>query len=145
MFINVVLILVVMDSCIFCKIGAKEIPVHKVYEDSSVFAFLDIKPHTKGHTVVIPKKHGVRVFDFEDKQIGELFVSVRKVMEKLDGKLNPDGFNVGWNHNTAAGQVVPHLHIHIMPRYMNDGGGSMHSIVKNPGSMSVEDVAKLFK
>ena len=134
-----------MEPCIFCKIGAKEIPSHTVYEDSTVFAFLDIKPHTTGHTVVIPKKHGVRVFDFEDKLIGELFVSVRKVMEKLDKKLNPDGFNVGWNHNTAAGQVVPHFHVHIMPRYMNDGGGSMHSIIKNPGKMSVEDVAKLVR
>ncbi len=97
-----------MDPCIFCKIATQEIPAHKVYEDSTVFAFLDIKPHAKGHTVVIPKKHGVRIFDFEDKLIEELFVSVKKVMEKLDGKLNPDGFNVGWNHNTAAGQVVPH-------------------------------------
>ena len=134
-----------MDSCIFCKIGKGEIPAHKVYEDSKVFAFLDVKPHAKGHTVVILKEHGVTVFDYADKQLQELIVAVRKTMEKIQKVLSPDGFNIGWNHNSAAGQVVPHLHVHVMPRYIGDNGGSMHSIIKNPGTMSVEEVGKLFK
>lgn len=134
-----------MNDCIFCKIIKKEIPCHSVYEDQNILAFLDVHPHTQGHTVVIPKKHAVRIFDLEDKEMSELFIAIKKVMGILDKKLNPDGFNVGWNHNTAGGQVVPHLHIHIMPRYINDGGGSMHSIVKNPGKMSVEEVARLLK
>ena len=134
-----------MDNCIFCKIGKGEIVAQKVYEDSKVLAFLDVKPHTKGHTVVIPKAHGVTVFDFADKQLQELMVAVKKTMEKIQKVLQPDGFNVGWNHNSAAGQVVPHLHVHIMPRYLNDGGGSMHSIVNNPSKMSVDEVGKLFK
>ena len=133
-----------MKSCIFCKIGKGEIPSHKVYEDKNVFAFLDVKPHAKGHTVVILKEHGVTVFDFSDKQLQELMVAVRKTMSRLQEVLSPDGFNVCWNHNSAAGQVVPHLHIHVIPRYLDDGGGSMHSIIKNPGSMSVEEVGKLF-
>jgi len=65
-------------------------------------------------------------------------------MEKIQAVLKPDGFNVGWNQSPAGGQVVPHLHIHIMPRYEGDGGGSMHSIVNNPGSVSVGEVARLF-
>ena len=65
-------------------------------------------------------------------------------MQKLKMKLKPDGFNVGWNDGEVAGQVVPHLHIHIFPRYKGDGGGSVHSIVNNPGRMSVQEVAKLF-
>jgi|SRR3989338_8857242 len=134
-----------MNECIFCKIIKKEIPCHVVYEDAKVLAFLDVKPHAQGHTMVVPKRHAVRIFDLEDREAGELFVSVRKVMELLDKKLNPDGFNVGWNHNTAAGQVVPHLHVHIMPRYINDGGGSMHSIIKNPGNIGVEEVARLLQ
>ena len=133
-----------MADCIFCKIWTGEILSYKVYEDLKVLAFLDVKPHSKGHTVVIPKVHGMTVFDYSDKQLQELMVAVRKTMDRLQKALAPDGFNVGWNHNTAGGQVVPHLHIHIMPRYLNDGGGSMHSIVKNPGSMSVEEVGKLF-
>ena len=133
-----------MDNCIFCKIGKGEIPAYKVYEDKKVLAFLDVKPHCKGHTVVIPKEHGVTIFDFKDTELQGLMIAVRKTMNRIQKVLAPDGFNVGWNHNSAAGQVVPHLHIHIMPRYLNDGGGSMHSIVKNPGSMSVGEVGKLF-
>lgn len=134
-----------MDNCIFCKIGAGTIPAPTIYEDSKTRAFLDAKPHSPGHTVVIPKAHGVTIFDFNDKQIQELIVAVKKAMTRINKVLNPDGFNVGWNHNTAGGQVVPHLHIHIFPRYLGDHGGSMHSIVNNQGRKSVEEVAKLFK
>jgi len=130
---------------VFCKIIKRDIPCFKVYEDKEVLAFLDVKPHARGHTVVIPKVHGVTLFDFSAKQNEQLIDGVRKVMERVQKVLEPDGFNVGWNHNTAAGQVVPHLHVHIMPRYNGDGGGSMHSIIKNPGQESVADVAKRFQ
>lgn len=134
-----------MDNCIFCKISTGEIPSYKVYEDRESFAFLDIKPHAQGHTVVIPKKHAETVFDLGEKEMQALMEAVRKTMIKIDGKLHPDGFNVGWNHAPAGGQVVPHLHIHIMPRYNGDGGGSMHSIIKNPVKRDVEEVAKMLK
>ncbi len=134
-----------MSDCIFCKIGAGEIPSHKVYEDTESLAFLDIHPHAPGHTVVIPKKHAETVFDLGEEEMPALMLAVRKTMIKIDSKLAPDGFNVGWNHHPAGGQVVPHLHIHIMPRYNGDGGGSMHSIIKNPGRKSVEEVAILLK
>ncbi|MFA6460868.1 MAG: HIT family protein [Candidatus Woesearchaeota archaeon] len=134
-----------MDNCVFCKIAKKEIPSHIVYEDEHCFAFLDIQPHAKGHTVVIPKKHGTLIFDFTDKDFEQLMHGVKKVVEKLNKKLNPDGFNVGWNSGSIAGQIVPHLHIHVFPRYASDNGGSMHSIVKNPGDMKVDEVAKLLR
>ncbi len=134
-----------MDNCLFCKIITKEIPAHIIYEDKDSLAFLDIKPHSKGHSVVIPKKHAVTPFDLDEKSYQELLLDVKKVMEKLRDVLYPDGFNVGWNQNTAAGQVVPHLHIHIFPRYNGDGGGSKHSLINNSARMSADDVAKLFK
>lgn len=134
-----------MNNCIFCKIGRKEIPAHVIYEDKHSLAFLDIKPHSKGHTVVIPKQHAVTSFDLDDQALQELILGVKKTLGILRDVLFPDGFNVGWNQNTAAGQVVPHLHIHIFPRYNGDGGGSMHSIVNSPSSSTVDDVAKLFK
>ncbi|MEK6938249.1 MAG: HIT family protein [Nanoarchaeota archaeon] len=134
-----------MPECIFCKIGKKEIPSYIVYEDKNCLAFLDIKPHAKGHTVVIPKKHGTLIFDFTDEDFQLLMHGVKKTIEKINKKLNPDGFNVGWNSGSIAGQVVPHLHLHIFPRYADDGGGSMHSILKNPSRMNVEEVAKLLK
>lgn len=134
-----------MDTCIFCKVIAGEIPCYKVYEDKDTLAFLDIKPHAEGHTVVIPRKHAETIFDLGEAEMQMLMLVVRKTMIKIDSKLHPDGFNVGWNHAPAGGQVVPHLHLHIFPRYEKDGGGSMHSIIKNPGRKSVEEVAKMLK
>ncbi|MBU1876137.1 MAG: HIT family protein [Nanoarchaeota archaeon] len=134
-----------MENCVFCKIIDGDIPCYKIYEDDDFLAFLDVKPHAKGHSVVIPKKHGETIFDLDDNLLQKVTVIVKRVMERIQEVLNPDGFNVGWNHNTAGGQVVPHLHIHIMPRWNSDGGGSMHSIVKNPGDMSVEEVVELLK
>jgi histidine triad (HIT) family protein len=134
-----------MGTCIFCKIVNGEMTAHKIYENNDTVAFLDIRPHAKGHTVIIPKKHAATVFDQSDEINNLIMESVVKVMKLIQEKLNPDGFNVGWNHNSAAGQVVPHVHVHIMPRYNGDGGGSMHSIVSNPGEITVDEVAKLFK
>ena len=134
-----------MSECIFCKIVKGEIPSHIIYEDENSLVFLDIKPHAKGHTVIIPKEHGRTIFDFTDTYLERFFPIIKKTMEILNDKLNPDGFNVGWNNGESAGQVVPHLHVHIFPRYENDTGGSMHSIIKNPGKKTVEEVAKLFR
>src|SRR3989344_2111775 len=132
-------------KCIFCRIGKREIPSDIVYEDKETLAFLDIKPHAKGHTVVIPKTHAETLFDLPEGKINAFFLGVKKTMESIQNVLQPDGFNVGWNQNAAAGQVVPHLHVHIFPRYRGDGGGSMHSIITSAGTRSVEEVAALFK
>jgi len=134
-----------MTDCIFCKIASGEIPCYKVYEDQFTVAFLDIHPHCKGHTVVIPKIHVMNTFDLSDAQLQQYFFSVQKTMKRIQKVLDPEGYNVGWNHGTAGEQIVPHLHVHILPRYYNDGGGSIHSIIKNPGNESVEEVARKFK
>lgn len=133
-----------MSDCIFCKIIKGEVPNYTVYEDETVLVFLDIFPHAKGHTVVVPKRHIETYFDLSDNELNKLSAGIKKAMEKIQTVLKPDGFNVGWNQSPAGGQVVPHLHIHIMPRYEGDGGGSMHSIIKNPGDVAVGEVAKLF-
>lgn len=117
-------------DCIFCKIINKEIPNYTVYEDDQVLAFLDIFPHAIGHTVVIPKVHAHDLMELDDDQIAPLFASVKKVQAKLQAGLNPEGFTVGWNHGEVAGQAVPHLHVHVLPRWQIDGGGSIHSITK---------------
>ena len=134
-----------MDNCIFCKIVKGEIPCHKIYEDEDNLAFLDVTPHAKGHAMVIPKKHASVLTDLDDEGVKNLFVAVKKVTLRIKEVLNPDGFNGGWNNGEVSSQTVPHLHIHIFPRYNGDGGGSTHSIVNNPGDMSVEEVAKLFE
>jgi len=134
-----------MQECIFCKIVRGDIPNYTVYEDNHVLAFLDINPCAKGHTVVIPKVHSETLFDLNEDIIGNVFIAVKKVLEKIDIKLSPDGFNFGWNHGEAGGQSVPHLHVHVIPRWNNDGGGSMHSIVNKPGEQSVQEIAKFFE
>ncbi|MBT3817033.1 MAG: HIT family protein [Candidatus Magasanikbacteria bacterium] len=133
-----------MSDCVFCSIISGDIPNFTIYEDNSSLAFLDITPHTKGHTVVIPKTHAVYLWDLSAEDISSLFFAVEKTMKRLDSILHPDGFSVGWNHGEAGGQAVPHIHVHIMPRWDGDGGGNMHSIISNSGDIAVEEVAKLF-
>ena len=133
-----------MTDCLFCKIVAGAVPNYTVYEDNHTLAFLDITPHAKGHTVLIPKVHAETGYDLNEEIAKELMPAIRRTMERIDRVLNPDGYNVGWNHGQAGGQVVPHLHVHILPRWNGDGGKSMHGVVNNPGEVPVADVAKLF-
>lgn len=131
-------------DCIFCKIINKEIPNYTVYEDAEVLAFLDIFPHAEGHTVVIPKMHAENLIELPSDKIEAVFSAVKKVQQKLLGALQPEGFSVGWNHGEAGGQTVPHLHIHVLPRWKNDHGGSIHSITKKLENPDVKAVfAKL--
>lgn len=133
-----------MKDCIFCKIIAGDIPNHTVYEDSHSLAFLDIKPHAKGHTVVVPKVHAPTLFDFNEQLTHDFLFAVKRSMEIIQQRLQPEGYSVGWNHGEAGGQAIHHLHVHIMPRWEHDGGSNMHGIINNPGDATVEEVAALF-
>lgn len=133
-----------MPDCIFCKIIKGEVPNYSVYQDENVLAFLDIHPHAKGHTVVVPKEHKVHFVDLSEEEAKKFIIGVKKTIEKINSVLKPEGINVGWNDGESAGQVIQHLHAHIFPRYEGDGGSSMHGIINNPGEMKVEDIAKLF-
>lgn len=133
-----------MQDCIFCKIINGQVPNHTVYEDDNFLAFLDIFPHALGHTVVIPKEHRNNFMELTDTESEQMILAVKRAMEKIQIVLNPDGFNIGWNEKLAGGQVVPHLHVHIFPRFENDGGTSVHSIIKNPGTISVSELAERF-
>ncbi|MGC9611077.1 MAG: HIT family protein [Minisyncoccia bacterium] len=129
-------------DCLFCKIISKEIPGLVVYEDEATLGFLDINPRAPGHTVIIPKKHGGYIFDFNEAELGKIFSAVKNMARKINKALSPDGFTIGINHGKSAGQVVEHLHIHIMPRFKDDGGGSIHSVVSNPPAESLEEIRK---
>lgn len=108
-------------NCVFCKIIHGEIKADKVGESDSFIAILDAKPDTKGHTLVIPKKHYVTLLDIPDKFGNEMLEFTKKVAsEMLDKKLG-DGFNLVMNNLAVAGQVVMHAHIHVIPRKENDG------------------------
>lgn len=127
-------------ECLFCKIASKEIRSAAIYEDDDALAFLDVRPLTKGHTLVIPKFHAENILDFPADRIGSIFKAVKKTTALLEEKLSPKGFTIGINHGKISGQVIDHLHVHIIPRYEGDGGGSIHSVVKNPPEESLEEI-----
>ena len=111
-----------MEDCIFCKIIAGEIPSTKVYEDDDVVAFLDITQTTKGHTLVVPKKHYRNILAMTAEESAELFSKVPQIASKLVDKLHAKGMNILQNNEEIAGQTVFHTHIHLIPRYdENDG------------------------
>ena len=129
-------------DCLFCKIASKEIPAEIIYEDDNAIAFLDINPLTPGHTIVIPKTHAENIIDLGENETSSLFLAVKKVTSLLQEKLSPKGFTIGINHGEISGQTVPHLHIHIIPRYEGDNGGSIHSVVKLTVSETISETKK---
>ena len=134
-----------MDDCLFCKIAAKIIPASIVYEDAHTVAFLDITPRAPGHVMVISKYHAPTLINLPDEEIEPLFRAVKTVATMLSQKLRPDGMTIGINQGRASGQEVDHLHVHLMPRWIGDGGGSVQSIVNNPPKESSEEILKKIK
>ncbi len=110
-----------MPDCIFCKIVRGDLPSYKIYEDENVYAFLDINPVNPGHTLVIPKKHAPDIFEIEESEWQHVMSAVRKISHAIETSLQPIGINLAMNNRPGAGQVVFHAHVHIMPRYENDG------------------------
>lgn len=107
-----------MTECIFCKIIEGEIPSHKVYEDEDTLAFLDTNPTSKGHTLVIPKKHVETIHEAE--KMGYMWASIVKVSNAVKEAFNAKGLNISQNNGGIAGQEVMHMHFHITPRYTGD-------------------------
>jgi len=109
------------DKCIFCKIIEKSIPSKVLFENDKNLAFLDIFPVSKGHTIVIPKNHYKNLEEIPNNELSELFEIVKKVSILIHKKLKVDGYNILQNNFRAAGQVVNHFHVHIIPRSNEDG------------------------
>lgn len=109
------------ENCIFCKIAAGETPSAKIYEDGQVLAFLDLNPVVRGHTLVVPKTHAATLLDLPPGFGDAMLAAMSKVGKaQMDG-LGAQGFNCFQNNFSAAGQVVMHLHWHVIPRFSGDG------------------------
>lgn len=108
-------------ECIFCKIVAGELPAAVVYETDTELAFLDINPVNAGHTLVIPKEHHTVIYNTPDETLASLMHAVKKVTHAVKKGVGADGINLHVNNERAAGQDVPHVHVHIVPRFENDG------------------------
>lgn len=108
------------DDCIFCKIATGRLPATKIYEDQVAIAFLDIGPVSDGHTLVIPKQHFEKLHDCPNDLLGQVTKCIGKVAKAVAAAMNSEGYNVLCNNGRAAGQIVNHLHFHIIPRNTDD-------------------------
>lgn len=109
------------DDCIFCRIANGEIPSKAVYEDDSFRVILDVGPATKGHALILPKNHYADLYELPDEEAEKVIVLAKKMAAQLKEKLNCDGMNLVQNNGEAAGQTVFHFHLHLIPRYREDG------------------------
>lgn len=128
-----------MDSCIFCKIANGEIPSNTIYEDDKFRVILDNGPATKGHALVLPKEHYANLFEMPEDLLADAAVVAKKVATNVKNKLSCDGLNLVQNNGETAGQTVMHFHLHIIPRYENDG----QHILWNPTSPSAEELVEV--
>ncbi len=115
------------DNCVFCKIVRGELPSFKVYEDEKTLAFLDIHPVSPGHTLVIPKADNARnIFDISSEDWAATTEVARQVAHAVEKGTGADGVNIMMNNRSHAGQVVDHPHIHVIPRFKDDGLKQWH-------------------
>lgn len=110
-----------MQDCVFCKIIRGELPAVKIYEDGNALVFMDIGPIVKGHLLVIPKEHYADLAATPTAVLAELMGVVRKIAAAQKKALRADGINVMQSNGRAAGQVVDHIHFHVIPRFASDG------------------------
>ena len=122
-------------DCIFCKIANGEIPASTVYEDDMFRVILDMSPATKGHALILPKKHMADIFEMDSETAEKAFVLAAKVAKGMNAALNCDGLNIVQNNGEVAGQTVFHFHMHIIPRYEGDG----QNINWVPGTSEAEE------
>ncbi len=111
------------DNCIFCKIANGQIPSSTIFEDEDFRVILDLGPASRGHALVLPKKHFADLFEIDEKTAAGAMVTAKKVAAKMKKALNCDGFNVLQNNGETAGQSVFHFHMHLIPRYKGDQVG----------------------
>lgn len=129
------------DNCIFCKIANGEIPSKTLYEDEDFRVILDLGPATKGHALILPKDHADNLYELSDGTASKVLVLAKKMAAQMTEKLHCDGLNLVQNNGEAAGQTVKHFHMHLIPRYENDG----QKINWVPGEPSQEELEEIKK
>ena len=128
-----------MENCIFCKIANGEIPSATLYEDEDFRVILDLGPASKGHALILPKAHAANIYELPDETAGKAMILAKHMATRLRDGLHCDGFNIVQNNGEIAGQTVFHFHMHLIPRYKEDG----QKIGWNPGSPSQEELEEI--
>jgi histidine triad (HIT) family protein len=124
-----------VDDCVFCKIIEGQLPSMKIDEDDSTLTFMDIHPLSSGHCLVVPKHHAATIFEADVRDLEAAMVTAKRVAVAIQEALRPDGLNLLQANGAAAFQSVPHFHLHLIPRWANDGKGFDWKVV--PGNREV--------
>ena len=127
------------DDCIFCKIASGQIPSKTIYEDEIFRVILDLGPATKGHALILPKDHADNLFELPDDTAEKVLVLAKKLATQMKEKLDCDGLNLVQNNGEEAGQTVKHFHMHMIPRYKNDG----QKIAWKPGEPTQDELENI--
>lgn len=126
----------VNEDCIFCKLANGQIPTKTIYEDDGYKVILDLGPATKGHALILPKNHYANIYELPEEDACNVIKIAKKMAIRMTDKLGCDGFNIVQNNGEAAGQTVFHFHMHLIPRYKNDG----QTIGWKPGEPSSDEL-----
>ena len=127
------------DNCIFCKIANGEIPSKTLYEDEKFRVILDLGPAAKGHALILPKSHYADLYVLPEDTAADAMILARKMAARITDRLQCDGFNLMQNNGETAGQTVFHFHMHLIPRYRDDG----QKIGWIPGEPSAEELEEI--
>ena len=125
-------------DCVFCKIRDGQIPSIKIYEDERTLAIMDINPINSGHCLVLLKAHAPTVWDAEPADLQAAITAAKKVAQALRATVKPDGLNMLQANGAAAFQSVPHFHLHLIPRWNNDGKGFDWGLVPGDRAQIIE-------
>lgn len=130
------------ENCIFCKIANGDIPSKILYEDDEFKVILDLGPATKGHALILPKNHYANLYELPDETASKVMLLAKKMATDMTEKLKCDGFNLVQNNGKAAGQTVFHFHLHLIPRYEDDGQ-TLGWKPMEPAQEELEDIRKI--
>jgi len=128
-------------DCIFCKLANGEIPTNAIYEDDDFKVILDVAPATRGHALILPKEHADNLYELPDEIASKALVLAKKMATQMTEKLQCEGFNLLQNNGEIAGQTVTHFHIHLIPRYQEDGQRT-HLVEGKPTEENMEALRK---
>lgn len=131
------------DDCLFCSIVAENVPARTVGETEETLAFLDVNPLAPGHTLVIPKGHYETIAEMPSDVASAVFDEMAALTSAIESAVDADASNVGFNNGAAAGQEIPHLHGHIVPRYHDDGGRPIHAVAGTRPDLSEEELDEI--
>ncbi|WP_135829841.1 HIT family protein [Halorussus halobius] len=131
------------DDCIFCQIVNGDVPSRTVFEDDTAMAFLDANPLAPGHTLVVPKRHYETLEAVPEDTAAHVFGALHRLNTAVQHAVDADGANVAFNDGPAAGQEVPHVHGHVIPRFEGDGGNPVHAVAGERPNLSDDELDEI--